>query len=52
VVLVNIESLTNTTPSARTDVASRLFLLRAATPPQLRRGPAFTQTFVNFGQLL
>ena len=32
--------LTNTTPSARADVASRFFLLRAATPPQLRRGAA------------
>ena len=30
--------LANTTPSARADVASRLFLVRAATPPRLRRG--------------
>ena len=29
---------TSTTPSALADVASRLFLLRAATPPRLRRG--------------
>src|SRR5437762_13527509 len=33
--------LINTTPSARTKVASRLFLNRAATPPQLRRGVPF-----------
>jgi len=39
--------LTNTTPSARADVASRFFLLRAATPPQLRRGAALTKRFVN-----
>jgi len=31
----------NTTPSARAKVASRLFLNRAATPPQLRRGVPF-----------
>jgi hypothetical protein len=37
--------LTNTTPSARDEVASHFFLLRAATPPQLRRGAALTQTF-------
>jgi len=30
--------LTNTTPSARAKVASQLFVDRAATPPQLRRG--------------
>jgi hypothetical protein len=30
--------LANTTPSALADVALRLFLLRAATPPPLRRG--------------
>src|SRR5262245_57706241 len=28
----------NTTPSARVRVASRLFSMRASTPPQLRRG--------------
>ncbi len=31
-------NLISTTPSARTAVASRLFIDRAATPPQLRRG--------------
>src|SRR4030095_14171364 len=30
--------LANTTPSARANVASRLFSMRAATPPPLRRG--------------
>src|SRR5207253_573725 len=39
VVLVNkIILLISTTPSARAEVASRLFLCRAATPPHLRRG--------------
>src|SRR5207244_12621062 len=39
VVLVKkIHLLANTTPSARSKVASQLFLCRAATPPRLRRG--------------
>ena len=36
--------LTSTTPSARL-WSLRGILLRAATPPQLRRGAALTQTF-------
>src|SRR5437762_14157023 len=46
VVLANkIILLISTTPSARAEVASQLFLSRAATPPRLRRGVRSSRRF-------
>src|SRR5688572_24423705 len=48
VVLVK-EILANTTPSARSEVASRFLLERASTPPRLRRGVLVRLTARAFG---